>query len=483
MKRILLERTTTLRGLVFGLIVMLTFSSSIVVYGQEPFSYKSLKVEIFTDGVVSVDFSLDVDATYTSISIPLFCRPLSDIIVLNHLNEPLDYELTARVLKVYTLGTHRIRIIYETKDLTSEIGGGVWAFHMNSPINVTIVLPKDANIIPNKPPISVETVKEKTMLMMPPGSLELVYTIMVTPPVPILLEIPGVPAGALAYNYSNMIPTKFFKSIPADTPTVFMFKNFLLMVNSSRRLDLSLNVGSSVIMKYLKLNLKSSESLVLDINVDVSPPPDIVPPAGDINFYVNITTVPIEATLGIHINETALEAEIEEDIDISRLTWMYWDGSKWVPVPSQFDVDGYLVANTTHLSTWSVAEIIPLQVDAQISPEIVTQGDTVTISATVTDNVRNPVAGATVKVAIGDKTIILSDTGDGNYNEIFKTTDLTEGSYNIVVSAQKIGYESAQTSLKLTVKAAIPWMLYGGIIGVAVILIVVAALYKLKKES
>jgi len=306
---------------------------------------------------------------------------------------------------------------------------------------------------------------------------------MVTPPVPIPLEVPGLPAGALAYNYSNMIPTKFFKSIPADTPTVFMFKNFLLIVNSSRRLDLSLNVGSGVIMKYFKLNLKPSESLVLDIKVDVSPPPGIVPPAGDINVYVNITTAPIEATLGIYINETVLETEIGKDIDISRLTWMYWDGSKWVPVPSRFDVDGYLVANTTHLSTWSVAEMIPLQVDAQISPEIATQGDTVTISANEKDNAGNPIVGAPVKVTIGDKTIILSDMEDGNYNGIFKTTDLTEGSYNIIVTAQKTGYESAQTSLTLTVKAAIPWMLYGGIIAVAVILIVVVVLYRLKKGS
>jgi len=59
--------------------------------------------------------------------------------------------------------------------------------------------------------------------------------------------------------------------------------------------------------------------------VDISPPAGIISPAGNINIYINITTKSVEATLGIYINETALEAELGRDIDVSRLTWMYWD--------------------------------------------------------------------------------------------------------------------------------------------------------------
>ena len=84
---------------IFGFIVMLVFPMSAMVYAREPFSSRSLRVEIFADGIVSVEYLLDVDTTYASINVPLFGTPFGDIIVLNHLGEPLDYELTAGVLR------------------------------------------------------------------------------------------------------------------------------------------------------------------------------------------------------------------------------------------------------------------------------------------------------------------------------------------------------------------------------------------------
>jgi len=441
------------------LLVILAFSTSTVVNAQKSFAPRSLKAEIFADGVVSIEYSLDVNTTYASINVPLFGTDFENIIVLNHLDEPLDFEMVAEGIKIYTLGTHRVRIIYETKDLTSNIGG-IWTFSIDSPINVEVALPRNADFISlNKPPISIETIENKTVLLMPYGHLEVVYAITAIVPVP-LPEIPGVPSGALAYNHSTIIPIDFPWRVPADTPTVLMFKNFLLIVNSSEGLDLSLTVGSGVAMKYFLLSLKPSEPLSLNMRVDVSPPSSVIALDNDVDIYVDMeteTTIQVKATLGLYINETILEAELGRDIDVSRLTWMYWDGSKWVPVPSRIDADGYLIANTTHLSTWSIAEIIPLQVTAQLTPETVTQRDTVTISATVKDDAGNPIAGATVKAAISGKIINLSDLGDGNYKGTFETTDLKEGNYDIVVTAQKDGYEQTQTSQTLTVKvAAIP---------------------------
>jgi len=482
-KKSLLKEAPIGRLVIFGLIIILAFPIFSMVYARGPFSSRSLRIEIFADGVVSVDYSLDVDTTYTSVNVPLFGVPFGDIIVLNHLGEPLDYELTVGSLKIDSLGTYRVRIIYETKDLTDEIGGGVWTFHINSPINVTIVLPRDADIIPNKPPITIENIKDKTILVMPPGDLEILYAIIVSAPIPVPVEVPGAPANALAYDHSSIIPTKFFKRIPAGRPTVLIFKNFLLMVNSSEKVYLNLNVGSSVAMKYFKLILKHSESLSLDINVDVSPPPGIIPPAGNINIYVNITTTSVEATLGIYINETALETELGRDIDVSRLTWMYWDETRWVPVPSRIDADGYLIVNTTHLSMWSIAKIIPLQVTAQLTPEIVTQGDAVVISATVKDDLGNLIEGATVTATVGDETINLSDIGNGKYQGTIETSNLKEGTCEIVITAQKVGFELAQTSQILTVKAAVPWMLYGGIIAVIIIVIIAVVLYRFKGRS
>jgi len=291
--------------------------------------------------------------------------------------------------------------------------------------------------------------------------------------------------GAISYNHSNIIPRNFSCRVPSNTPTVLMFKNFVFMVNSSERLDLSLTVGSGVAMKYFSLNLKPDASLSLNIKADVSPPPSVPALDNDVGIYVDLeteTNVAVKATLGLYINETILEAEVGRDIDVSGLTWIFWDDSKWVLMPSSIDVNGYLVTNTMHLSTWSIVEAISLEMTAQLSPETVIRGDAVTISVTVKDDVGNPIEDATVNAVINDKIISLSDQGDGNYKGTLKTTDLKEGTHSIVIVAQKDGYETAQTSQTLTVKAAIPWMLYGGIMAVIIIVIAAVALYKFKRR-
>ena len=68
----------------------------------------------------------------------------------------------------------------------------------------------------------------------------------------------------------------------------------------------------------------------------------------------------------MHINQTELSEELGREVNASMLTWMYWNQtqSQWTPVESQMDQNGYLVCNTDHFSTWTVAEF-----DPEIVPE------------------------------------------------------------------------------------------------------------------
>lgn len=239
-------------------------------------------------------------------------------------------------------------------------------------------------------------------------------------------------------------------------------------------------------MRYLLLSLEPSESVSLDINVDVIPPSGVVTLDNDINIYVDIATVSVEATLGLYINETALEEELRRDIDVSRLSWMRWDGSNWILAPSDIDANGYLTVSTTKFSTWTVVEMKPLEVTVELSPETVTPGEPVTASATVEDDAGNPIVGATVTATIGDLEVLLllSDQGNGNYQGAIDTSNLKEGTYDIAVTAQKIGCQSAQTSTSLIVEAEpaeTPWMLYGGT-GAIVIVIIAVLIYKIKMK-
>jgi hypothetical protein len=81
-----------------------------------------------------------------------------------------------------------------------------------------------------------------------------------------------------------------------------------------------------------------------------------------LNFYFGIepnATLQLNAQLRLHINQTELSQQLNREVNASRLTWMYWNGTRgeWEPVESYMDQNGYLVCNTDHFSTWTVAEI------------------------------------------------------------------------------------------------------------------------------
>lgn len=94
-----------------------------------------------------------------------------------------------------------------------------------------------------------------------------------------------------------------------------------------------------------------------------------------------------------------------------------------------------------------------IRVCAQLSSDIITVGNDVTISVVVTDDAGNALEGATVTATIGDLEILfrLFDYGDGNYHGTINTSIVHEGIYEITVKAQKDRYKPDQTSLTLTV--------------------------------
>jgi len=96
---------------------------------------------------------------------------------------------------------------------------------------------------------------------------------------------------------------------------------------------------------------------------------------------------------------------------------------------------------------------VKMQISVQLSSDSVVRGDNVTVSAIIKDGAENLIEGATVTATIGDLEILflLLDQGDGNYQVTIYTSIVNEGTYEIVVTAQKEGYEPDQTSLTLTV--------------------------------
>jgi WD40 repeat protein len=169
----------------------------------------------------------------------------------------------------------------------------------------------------------------------------------------------------------------------------------------------------------------------------------------------------------------------------SRL-W-YKTGADVMSVSISSDGNYIAAGSDDHNVYFFSSTLPPLQATTVLSTQTATQGEPVTISTILNDDAETPIEGATVMATVLylEVLVLLSDKGNGNYQGSIDTSDFTEGTYNIIVTAQKEGYKSAQTTMSLTVRTPIPWMSYMGAAIAVTTVVIIAALvvYLTKKRS
>jgi hypothetical protein len=173
-------------------------------------------------------------------------------------------------------------------------------------------------------------------------------------------DVPGLPRGSRAYNYTMVTPKRFVWTMRERERAVFAFRNMTMMFNSTRNIELNITAGGGVAHRFFSLDVDPGESVNLDMNVQVEPPGGVAAHARSIGVYLEIepnSTGPMRAELGLAIDMEAVRERLGEDVDPERLRWMWWNGSSWVSVDSAIDEDGVLKASTDHFSTWTVAEV------------------------------------------------------------------------------------------------------------------------------
>jgi len=180
-------------------------------------------------------------------------------------------------------------------------------------------------------------------------------------------DVPGLPRGSRAYNYTMVTPQRFRWTVRGRERAVFAFRNMTMRFNSTRGIELNITAGGGVAHRFFSLDIDPGESVSLEMNVQVEPPMGVGAHTRGIGAYFEIepnSTGPMRAELGLAIDMVALRERLGEDFDPERLRWMWWNGSGWVPVDSTLDEDGVLKASTDHFSTWTIAEVEePVQPD------------------------------------------------------------------------------------------------------------------------
>ena len=175
-------------------------------------------------------------------------------------------------------------------------------------------------------------------------------------------DVPGVPHNVVQYNKTAITPVAQMEQVMAGEPALFCYRNTTMLMNCTRNCELVVTVDPTVKPKVLGLSIDPNQTMALTMNLSGSPIEGERVMERTLNFYLGLepnATLQLSAQIRLHINQTELSQELNREVNASRLTWMYWNRTKleWEPVPSYMDQNGYLVCNTDHFSTWTVAEI------------------------------------------------------------------------------------------------------------------------------
>jgi hypothetical protein len=176
------------------------------------------------------------------------------------------------------------------------------------------------------------------------------------------MEVPGVPDNVVQYNKTDMTPVAQIEQVQAGEPALFQYRNMTMLMNCTRNCSLVVTIDPTVKPQLFGLSVEPNQTMTLTMNLSGSTLEGAQTMQGSLNCYFGIepnATLQLRGQLRLHINQTELSQQLNREVNASRLTWMYWNRTRaeWETVESYMDQNGYLVCNTDHFSTWTVAEI------------------------------------------------------------------------------------------------------------------------------
>lgn len=172
--------------LILGFIILVIFSLTISQgFAQNELLVESTDLTIFRDGLVHISQTITTNDTFPSISLKLFSSTIENLIILDQNNAVLDYDQSGLNLTIFTLGTTKVSIEYDTLTLTNK-EAEVWTFKIENKHNSTIYLPVNSTIVYlNKIPNEIDATKDIMKLYVFPDIWEISYILPITTSDPI----------------------------------------------------------------------------------------------------------------------------------------------------------------------------------------------------------------------------------------------------------------------------------------------------------
>jgi len=146
------------------------------------FQVDSTEIQVYRDGLSRITQTITVNETMPAITFPLLGSSVDNFILLDENQTFLDYDTEAGDLTVYTLGATSVSVQYDTHSLTSK-DAEVWTFLVNSPYNLSVLLPEDSTIVYlSGAPTSIDSEGDQIVLSLFAGNWEVSYIFPLNPP-------------------------------------------------------------------------------------------------------------------------------------------------------------------------------------------------------------------------------------------------------------------------------------------------------------
>ena len=165
--------TTMMRAPIVAACFFLLALSSFVQYALS--SPKVLDFTVYADGTAHVFYQTDVDPQSPDYTLTLYGNSVGNLVVEDENGTLLSSKLNNNLMVIETLGASTIKVDYDTPDLVSK-SGKTWAFHVNSLVDYSVLLPKNTVIVGMSiTPLNMQVVDDQSLIALPAGSADISY--------------------------------------------------------------------------------------------------------------------------------------------------------------------------------------------------------------------------------------------------------------------------------------------------------------------
>ena len=190
-------------------------------------SPQELSITVQGDGVTRLDYLFQAEITSLQTNITLLGESYEDLFIVNEDGLPLEYVEALDWLTVYSLGSSLVNVTYLSAELTGKIGV-IWSLNLVLPISAEIILPVGSTIINlNTIPLEIDSVDERTVLVMPAGSIEIEYTVDILDSEALAHDAINEADEAIQEAESSGANVTAAKSLISEAITLFHQSNYL----------------------------------------------------------------------------------------------------------------------------------------------------------------------------------------------------------------------------------------------------------------